>query len=247
MNNDGLYVMPKCIAAFIMALLLIAPAARASETIKVITINAPSWVSHSSQTGMLSGAFIDVLEELTKRTDYNFEITLSPFARVGRELQMGTQDCTILAPLPSEQMQRGELILEQPLGAIGRKGITLDRYEDLYGKRISVLRGVSLRLDFSSDAALDKVFDKDYATGLRKLARDRVDVVVGAISTLQYIAKNEGIGDSLGEPLVLAKIPLLFQCSKSSQHLDAMKPINAAIRSMHSEGVIEAIKDRHGF
>jgi polar amino acid transport system substrate-binding protein len=247
MKKYGFVPVWPCLIGPCLVLLLASPLSQATETLKVITIDAPPWVSRSNETGELSGAFIDVIEELTSRTEYSFDITLSPFARVARELQGGTQDCTILVPLPSNYVDRGELVLQQPLGAIAHKSIVLASYEDLYNQRISILRGVSVNSRFGSDEALDKIFDKDYSSGLRKLSRKRVDIVVGAISTLQYIARIEGIEDSLGEPLVLAKIPLLFQCSKKSTHLDAMAPISSAIKLMHADGTIDVIKQRHGF
>jgi polar amino acid transport system substrate-binding protein len=202
--------------AFCLLLIALAPLTQASQTIKIITIDAPPWVSRSPDTGELHGAFVDVVDELANRTDYAFEITLSPFARVGRELELGVQDCTILAPLPPSLTTMGELILKQPLGVIGHSNLNI-------------------------------IFDKDYATGLRKLARGRVDAVAGAIPTLQYIARGAGVEAYLGAPLVLAYIPLNFQCSKKSNHLDAMGPINQAIKSMHDDGVINDIKLRHGF
>ena len=233
--------------AFCLILIALAPLTEASQTIKIITIDAPPWVSRSPDTGELHGAFVDVVDELANRTDYAFEITLSPFARVGRELELGVQDCTILAPLPPSLTTMGELILKQPLGVIGHSNLALTSDSDLAGKRISVLRGAALATKLGANTNLNMVFDKDYATGLRKLARGRVDAVAGAIPTLQYIARAAGVEAYLGAPLVLAYIPLNFQCSKKSNHLDAMEPINQAIKSMRDDGVINDIKLRHGF
>ena len=215
------------------------------ETLKMVTLAAPPWASQSVQSGEIEGAFVDIVKALTERTGYQFDITLTPFVRAGREIERGTQDCTILAPLDSEKVIAGELTFQHPLGAIPRKGLSLNRYEDLSGQRISVLRGGSLSERFDADTTLEKVFDTDYATGLRKVARERVDVVVGAIPTLLYIARMEGITAELGEPLVLRNIPLMFQCSKISTHLDAMPAINQALRDMRDEGVFDTIQQQH--
>ncbi|WP_049723218.1 substrate-binding periplasmic protein [Gilvimarinus polysaccharolyticus] len=251
MKSHAFFKMIRChLGVPLAALLVLLPTLGNADpspkpALKIVTIAAPPWASRSVESNELEGAFVDIVKALEERTDYQFEMTITPFARAGREIERGTQDCTILAPLNSEKVVTGELTFPHPLGAIPRKGVSLSRYEDLNDLRISVLRGGSLSERFDADSELEKVFDTDYATGLRKVARGRVDVVVGAIPTLLYIARLEGITESLGEPLVLRNIPLVFQCSKLSTHLDAMPVINQALRDMHNEGVFNTIQQLH--
>ncbi|WP_041521794.1 substrate-binding periplasmic protein [Gilvimarinus agarilyticus] len=251
MNNNDFFQVVKHLLGFILSafLVLIAPHAQADSepraAIKIVTIAAPPWASATPSTGEMNGAFIDIVKALTERTGYQFDITLAPFARAAREIERGTQDCTILAPLDTDKVVAGELTFHHPLGAIPNKSVSLKEYEDLAGQRISVLRGGSLNERFDNDNDLEKVFDTDYATGLRKVARHRVDVVVGAIPTLMYIARLEGITDSLGPPLVMQTIPLIFQCSKASERLNAMPAINQALIDMRTEGALVTIQKQH--
>lgn len=251
MNNNDFFQMVRCHLRVALSVLLVLAAcpihadAEPSARIKIVTIDAPPWAARIPQTGALTGAFADIVNALTERTGYQFDVTLAPFARAAREVERGSQDCTILAPLDTLKVIPGELTFHHPLGAVPNKSVSLKAYEDLSGLRISVLRGGSLNERFDNDETLDKVFDTDYVTGLRKVARRRVDVVVGAIPTLMYIARLEGIADTMGKPLVMQTIPLIFQCSKTSAQLDAMPAINQALRDMRAEGVFEVIQQQH--
>jgi polar amino acid transport system substrate-binding protein len=110
-----------------------------------------------------------------------------------------------------------------------------------------VLRGASIHPRFDSDQELIKQFDTDYAIALRKLERGRIDIVAGAIPTMRFIAKQEGVSDHLGDILQLGEVPLIFQCSRKSTQLDKMPAIDEAIRTIKADGTLEAIRQRHYF
>lgn len=214
-------------------------------TLQFITIDVAPWAEKDPQRQVKQGAFFDIIDELETRTGYRIQASVTPFARVDREMESGQHDCTILVPRPHALVVPGELVFNHSLGAIARKGIPLDSYEDLRNLRISMLRGGSLTERFDNDASLTKVMDTDYIIGLRKMARGRTDAIVGAISTLQYMAEIEGILDHLGEPLVMHEMALYLQCSKKSRHLEAMPALNEALVDMRQDGTLDAIKRQH--
>ncbi|MDQ2077927.1 ABC transporter substrate-binding protein [Marinimicrobium sp. ABcell2] len=213
--------------------------------LRFITIEVAPWASHNEQTQNLEGAFFDIIQALEQRTDFRIHASITPFARVDRELESGNHDCTILVPRPKSLVVPGALVFNHALGAIARKEFVLESYDDLQDLRISVLRGGSLNEQFDTDDSLIKEFDTDYVIGLRKMARGRIDAIVGAISTLLYVAEEEGYLDILGEPLVLQEMSLYFQCSRRSEHLNAMPVINRAIEEMRQDGTLDAIKTKH--
>ena len=133
------------------------------------------------------------------------------------------------------------------MGVIPRKGTELTVYEDIQALRLSVIRGATMTPRFDEDTKIYKEYDTDYLIGLRKIARGRLDGIVGAIPTLLYLAEQEGVADQLGEPFPLTEIPLLFQCSKNSPNLDIMPQVNAAIAAMKAEGVVKQIQSRYYF
>src|SRR5690625_6493264 len=77
----------------------------------------------------------------------------------------------MLVPRPDTLVVTGELVFNHSLGAIARKDLPLNTYEDLRELRISVLRGGSLNERFDTDDTLTKELDTDYIIGLRKMAR----------------------------------------------------------------------------
>jgi polar amino acid transport system substrate-binding protein len=212
----------------------------------MITIAAPPWAEVSPSDGEFKGAFFDILKAVTQRTSYQFTTTLTPFARAGREIERGSQDCTILAPLDELKVVRGEAVLQHPIGVIAHRRFALKTVQDLRLLDVSVLRGGgSMLADVSADYQINISHDTNYTMGLKKLARGRVDAVAGAIPTLQYIARLEGIAPLLSKPLVLRHIPLVFQCSRLSNRLNAMAAINKALSDMRRGGFFDTLKAKY--
>lgn len=217
------------------------------DVVKFITIDVAPWASVEAATGKMIGAFPEIIDAIAQRTGLNISIALTPFIRVDRELESGDHDCTILIPRDEQLVIFGEQVSDHAIGVIARNGVTLQKYEDLTGKTISVLRGASIEPRFDSDESLNKQFDTDYAIALRKLERKRVDAIAGAIPTIQFIAEQEGNADQLGDILQLAEVPLTFQCSRKSAQLDKMHIINQAIRTIKVDGTLADIQQRHYF
>ncbi len=242
------------VAAFILLLLcwpLLATAAQddanANNTMSFITIDVAPWASVDPSSGRFVGAFPELIEAIGERSGLSMSISLTPFARVDRELESGDHDCTILIPRDESLVVPGELVSYHAIGVIAREGIVLREYDDMAGRAISVLRGASIHPRFDEDPTLDKQFDTDYAIALRKMERERIDVIAGAIPTIQFIAEQEGVADQLGDILQLAEVPLVFQCSRKSSQLDNMSAINQAIRDIKEDGTLEEIRQRHYF
>src|SRR5690625_4331444 len=145
-------------------------------TLKFITIDVAPWAALDPHGQEIDGAYFDIVHELQTRTGYQIQTSVTPFARVDRELESGYQDCTMLVPRPDTLVVTGELVFNHSLGAIARKDLPLNTYEDLRELRISVLRGGSLNERFDTDDTLTKELDTDYIIGLRKMARGRTEI-----------------------------------------------------------------------
>jgi polar amino acid transport system substrate-binding protein len=218
------------------------PGASAAEPLKLVTIDTAPWAYNEG--GRPKGVFVDIVNEIARRTGLEMAIALHPFARIPRELEAGRQDCTILlwvedwAPF----MVAGEEVSTHVFGIVARKGLTLRGLDDLAGRPVSMLRGLSLGPQFDNDTRMVRQFDTDYAQGLRKLAHGRVDAVAGALPTIHYLARTAGLTDALGTELTQTELSLKFQCTKASRQQARMAPINDAIRAMRADGAIERIK-----
>ncbi len=224
-----------------------AHAGTSDRQLSFITIEAAPWASTRSDTGEQEGAFIEIIRALEKRLDRKINITITPFARIDRELASGDHDCTILIPRPDDLVVKGIVVSYHPIGFIPRKGVSINRYEDIKPLRLSVIRGGTLTPEFDEDPDLYKEFDTDYLIGLRKVARARLDAIVGAIPTLQYLAEQEGLDSHLGEAFTVLEVPLIFQCAKNSNQLALMPQINQALESIKTDGTLERIRSQYYF
>jgi polar amino acid transport system substrate-binding protein len=218
-----------------------------SRELAFITIDVAPWAYNDPDTGENEGAFVEIIKEVERRIQQPINVTITPFARVDRQLDSGEHDCTILVPLSEKQIIQGDIVSYHPIGFIARKGVVINQYDDIKNLRISVIRGAAISPEFDSDQTLIKEFDTDYVMGLRKVARGRLDVIVGAIPTLQYLIEEESLQQQFEEPFAVTEIPLVFQCSRKSPNLDQMDRINAVLLEIKSDGTLEQIRSRYYF
>jgi len=212
-----------------------------------ITIDVAPWAYHDAKSGETLGAFVDIVRALEKKTGYRIDKTLTPFARVDRELESGDHDCTILVPRSESIVEHGSVITDHDIGVVSRADNPISSYSDLKGQRISLLRGSSISAQFDEDEDFQREYDTDYSIALRKLARERVNGVAGAIPTILHLAEEDGLSDLLAPALKLSDIPLMFQCSLNSTHLALMPELNAAIEAMRDSGELESIVEKYHF
>lgn len=232
------------LTAVALAIAVIRPGAAAD--IRFITIDAAPWASLDGN-GRPQGVFPALAAELERRTGHRLEIAIRPFPRIDRDLESGDQDCTVILwnDKRGRIVEKGEDVHPMSFGVIGRRGLRMAGYDSLRGLTVSVTRNLAIDPHFDADASLKKEIDKDYRTGLEKMARGRVDAIAGAIPTIRYIARQAGLGDVAGEALQLTTIPLALQCARSSRHLGLMGELDAAIRAMRADGTLPRIMAEH--
>lgn len=238
--------MPLISRALVLVAVLMAPAVAAAE-LRFISLEAAPWASLDA-AGRPTGAFAAIAAEIGRRTGDRIIPTLHSFARIDRELEAGSQDCTIIlwSDARTRIVERGEAIYPMPFGIIARKGVPLVSYDDLRPLTISVVRNLAIETRFDTDETLRKDFDKDYVIGLHKIAHGRLDAIAGALPTIRYIAGNLGLAHHLGPQLALATIPLTLQCAKASPNLAAMPRLNEAVRAMRADGTLaRLLADNH--
>jgi polar amino acid transport system substrate-binding protein len=235
--------------AFIFILIFL-PSYGLSKDLNFITLGVAPWAYFDDSNGEFLGVFPDLIREVEKRTDYSVKISLSPyaFARVNRELESGRQDCTMIIAGSKRQAIsfKGELVFDLPMGIIARKGIKL-KNNNLKNVHASILKVLSEREGFLDENTLIRQIDPTYEAGIKKLAHERVDAVVGAIPTLKHLAKKLGVIDLLGTPMILTNEPIYLQCSKNSKKSNYFETINEAIKEMKADGTLKKIADKYAW
>lgn len=239
--------MGRILGLLAMAGVLAAVPARAAD-LAFVSIDAPPWAG-LDDAGRPHGAFVDIVEDLERRTGHRISVTLHPLARVERELESGAQDCAIILwnAARARSVEVGATVYQMTFGVIARRGERLQSYDDLLPLSVSVIRNLRIEERFDTDTALRKDFDKDYAAGLMKMERGRIDAIAGALPTIVAQAARDGLGHVLGDRLVLSTIPLALQCSRRSAALAEMAELNEAIAAMRRDGTLAALLSRHGY
>lgn len=214
-----------------------------SVELKFITLEVAPWAYIDKDTKEYGGIFPELVKEIEKRTGHVIKVTLTPYVRINRELEAARQDCTMLISDPERDKvtTRGELIFNHPMGVVGRKSLFIDSYDDLYGIKISLLRGSAISEKFNTDEKLKKDYDTDYQISLQKMKHGRLDAIAGAIPTIQYLAKKNGFADMLGEPLELGSEPIYLQCSTKSENIKYIDEINDVIKAIKSDSTLDKI------
>ncbi len=208
--------------------------------LKFTTLEVAPWAYKNEGDSQYQGIFPELVDEIERLSGHKINVSLTPYARINRELESGRQDCTILVTDEerAKVVQIGELLFDHPVGVIAHHSVKLDNYDDLLGLRISLLRGSVISKRFNADENLKKEFDTDYVISLKKLQHRRLDAIAGALPTIQYLANQNDMAGLLGEPLQLSSEPIYFQCSKNSKQLQYMEDINAAIREIKETGTL---------
>jgi polar amino acid transport system substrate-binding protein len=235
-------------AALLCLLSLCPPAWADPAPLRLVSIETAPWASPDTN-GEPVGFFPELAHELGRRAGVPIRLSLQPFARIGQELESGSQDCAILATMKEWRgfVHAGEVIHLHEYGAIVRPGLRLREPADLRGKTFSVLRGLALGGTFDSDPMIGREYDTDYQIGLRKLAHHRVDGVAGALQTIEFLADRAGLSGHLGDRLRLGALPLSLQCGKKNLTAERMRVLNDHLRAMISDGSMRRLLAKHGY
>lgn len=234
--------------AFVVLLFSLRTAPLLAADLLFASIEAPPWAGLDEQERPV-GAFADIVEELRRRTGHRIAISLYSLARLEREMEGGSSDCSIFlwSDRRERYVQRGEPVYGMTFGVIARPGVRLQSYDDLLPLSVSIIRNLRIDPRFDGDSRLHLEFDKDYLAGLQRLERRRVDAIAGALPTIAAQARDAGLDHVLGSRLVLSEIPLTLQCSLQSRQLGAMPDLDAALRAMRQDGTLPRLLAVYGY
>ncbi len=231
---------------YVFSICLLSPVAKSAD-LKFVGIEVPPWAFKTNKEQKYTGIFPDIVAHLEKVSGHNIDITLSPYARITRELETGRQDCTVLILDENRKKTtiQGEYLFDLSIGVIPKESISLNSYSDLKDINISLLRGAAISHKFNNDEELKKEFDTDYMMSLRKLEYGRVDAIAGVIPTINYLAKKSGLDNSLGKPLNLSFEPVYLQCSEKLKNSGIIDDINKAIINLREKGAFDEIRKKY--
>lgn len=181
---------------FIGIMLLISNASQAAAAIAKVSLgvdHGPPY-SHISESGEITGVIVDILQVMQQQLDFKLELVGCPFSRCIRMLEHGEVNAMgglILTPERQQLMQfvtPPYMVMTSSFVFYARHESKLDikSYDDLYGKKIAIMRGAVYFKRFNEDDSLIKVPVLTEKTAIDLLIKGRVDLVVGIESTTDH-------------------------------------------------------------
>lgn len=191
--GDSLRTTSKIVSYFIALTLLFSFSAAATQRISIAIDHAPPY-SYAEGEERPRGLLIDILKRVSKEVDFSLQIIPCPFSRCLRMLKDNKVD--IMGGLIRTKERESELVFFEPaymvinssfvFYALHNKNFQLERYEDLYDKRVAVMRGGVYFERFDKDKQLTKVQVPSEQVAMDLLLKDRVDIVIAVEATADH-------------------------------------------------------------
>jgi polar amino acid transport system substrate-binding protein len=250
--KKSLLSLPAVFAA--LAVSMACAAATAAE-FRVDLIQFDPWAKPNPDAGLRVkepnvGIIVDLLNEFERRSGHSTVRTLTPYARVERDLQLGETDFSIMAwgEARAAYANRGTVFLPLEFGVKARKGVRLRTYDDLRQIVVAAPRGLKVDPRFDVDADVRKELLLDYTQAIRMTVAERdAKAVAGSLSTLGHIIHKLGLEAEFGDVLVLNTTYLTVAFSKKSPLLAAEAQVNAVFKTMVDDGTAKKIYERWMF
>jgi polar amino acid transport system substrate-binding protein len=237
-----------------LALSIAWPTALAAE-FRVDLIQFDPWAKPNPDFALASkqpyvGIIVDLLNEFERRSGHSTIRTLTPYARVERDLLLGETDFSIMAwgEARASYANRGTAFVPLEFGVKARKGVRLRTYDDLRQIVVAAPRGLKVDPRFDIDAEVRKELLLDYTQAIRMTVAERdAKAVAGSLSTLGHIIHKMGLEAEFGDVLVLNTTYLTVAFSKKSPLLAAEAQVNAVFKTMVDDGTAKKIYERWMF
>jgi len=230
--------------------LLLAPLAYSETMEKNYSMGSLEQIPYGFKepNGKVRGILFDIMNEIIKQSGLSATNLLLPPKRLINELTRGVVSCSLLADTHYAQMLFDiiePIGLKLPAGILPKKGVQLPNYEGLKNITIAIPLGIYFDDIFDKDEALTKVHPPQYLNSIRMLKYGRVDAVAGAIPSLLYIAKNEGMTNrDFGTPLILSNHEVNLTCRRSVNN-NVREAMQTATKKLKKSGTIQGIIMQH--
>ncbi|MEM0516092.1 transporter substrate-binding domain-containing protein [Pseudoalteromonas sp. YIC-827] len=167
-------------------------AAVQASTITVAIDHAPPYsFTHGPEA---KGLLLDILTPIADELGLELKVVPCPFSRCVHMLEQSEVD--IMGGLIRTKQREQELTFVTPaymalhssfrFYSLRDSGMEITGYEDLYGKRIAVMRGAAHFARFDKDLDLIKVPVTSEQVALQMLLKGRVDLFIGVEETAEH-------------------------------------------------------------
>ncbi|WP_319406100.1 transporter substrate-binding domain-containing protein [uncultured Desulfosarcina sp.] len=211
--------------------------------------------------GKYIGPFIDVIQEVADRSGIKVMLVPLPWKRALKMIEEGTIDGSF-GGYKTPEREAFAVFLDTPLSwavlsIFVRKGeeFSFQKIEDLYGKRIGIVRGYTTSEEFDhamKEGMIPVSESGNYGSLVKMLDGKRIEAIAGVTSTLQAHFADMNLTERfvrLPHPITAPK-PIYICVSKKSKIFNREKTIakmNQAMKDMEQENVFEKISQKYGY
>lgn len=248
-----------CVPFLVMMIVLSPSHSPALEPVLTFAyFNTPPLSYH--EDGEARGILVDVFKEAAQRAGFAVELQHYPAKRVLKFLQDGTVDGCIYLYRTQE---REEFLYYPNLPLVISRAFVFvlkgsefpfKHMEDLYGKRMGVLRGWAIyNPELEQEIVSDRIIKEEvqqFEHGLKMLALGRIDCFLGTEQSTWYTATRLGIHEDI-VPLeqVINEIRAFTVLSKAAVTPDVaeefIQAMDTALEGMYLDGTHRAIQERY--
>lgn len=234
----------------LLLLCMAAPAIAQQGTETVEPLSVTVGVNHAPPYRIIdatekSGLYVEIFEEIADLLGWEVRYREAPFRRVLRMMAQGDVDI-MLGPLRTEAREN-QMAFVAPAFPPERRlffylddNDRIDRYSDLYGKRIGILEGARYFKRFDNDGNLLKEPAPRYENLMLMMARDRIDVVIAPELVGLYTARKLDLAARVS-PFFVPGERSWIAVANESPALTYADDIRAALKLIEMNGIHEAL------
>ncbi|WP_372766291.1 substrate-binding periplasmic protein [Pseudoalteromonas sp.] len=176
-----------------LATFLLASPLMAHERLVVAVDHAPPY-SYTLGETRPRGLLIDIMMRISKQLNVSLQLIPCPVSRCVQLIRSGQADiggAFIKTPERERDMvflDPAYMVLNSPFVfyAQTETDISVNTYQDLYGKRIGIVRGAAHFTRFDNDKKLNKIAVQSERVAMDLLLKGRLDVVIGVEQTADH-------------------------------------------------------------
>jgi len=231
------------------------------EQLKLVTLHNPPLAYE--ENGQLTGAIVEVVKEVVKRTGRKVLISMMPWKRAQREVELGRQDGVFNTGNTAWRREwayfNDDVLFAESyaLFTIKNKNVYINlEFDNVADLQVGIQRGYVYGEKFQQ--ALDNEKFKGIATvetiqqNIQKLIKNRVDLFIGDLIPTIYYLKQTGILDKVSivkqqgsdKKLIISVWPTYMAFSKNTISKDYVKRFNRALVEMKRDGTSQKIFDK---
>ena len=211
--------------------------------------------SDIADDGRPFGMDVEITQAISEKIGMNLKTANCPLARCLQLMKDGDADL-IMGLIKTQEREAYMAYVHPPYYTIApafafykRKGspVNLDSYQGLKKYSIAVSRGGAYFAKFDHDSELNKVESLSVDKQLNLLIKDRVDLVIGVESTLDFTIRSMGLEDQVSKTGLRAYSPIsaYMAVSRKSALQKKLPELSQAILSLKQSGQLGAILGKY--